>query len=202
VTVAVQALSPKLPLPIVIIIPRFFSDNEGLLGLGDIILPSFFLSFLLRYDVDCISLSSKVKDKTKIKLREIMKEGKYFKVGIIGYLFGLLSALTALVITRLAQPALLYLVPFTIIPVAAKSLFSSQFLLLWHGNLPPRELEQTDLPNSNPPAQLQQEETDDEISIDLLTPPSASKFDSSETTNSLLDNLDDNTNSKTNIYSN
>ena len=168
VTVALQAVSPSLPLPILLIIPRFFSSNSGLLGLGDIILPSFFLSFLLRYDFDSFSIFHNSK-KANLKLSQILFSSPptsstftspaspplYFLVGLVGYLFGLLFTFVALVISRSAQPALLYLVPFTLIPVSLKALLNSQFLELWNGSIPNKL--------STPPSPLSQLVVDDEL---------------------------------------
>jgi signal peptide peptidase-like protein 2B len=54
-------------------------------------------------------------------------------IALIGYAVGLLCANFAVAIFQMGQPALLYLVPCTVIPVCAMSNFRGDFDALWRG---------------------------------------------------------------------
>jgi minor histocompatibility antigen H13 len=88
--------------PIKVLFPRdIFAETFqfSMLGLGDIVMPGFFLALLLRLD-------RKVNPKTKLY--------PYFTVGIVSYLLGLLTTMGVMHVFKAAQPALLYLVPFCV----------------------------------------------------------------------------------------
>ena len=51
----------------------------------------------------------------------------------MGYVFGLFCAIFASVYFRLAQPALLYLVPCQLVPVSVLGLHRGQLATLWLG---------------------------------------------------------------------
>ena len=93
-------------LPMSIQLPVTFSDGTLLLGMGDIILPGFFLCFLYRFDMSLMGNPFQ----------------GYFLNACIGYCVGLLLAFIMMFSMQgLAQPALTYLVPCTIIPTDRKS---------------------------------------------------------------------------------
>ncbi|XP_077524523.1 signal peptide peptidase-like 2B isoform X2 [Amblyomma americanum] len=52
------------------------------------------------------------------------------------YGLGLLATFLALILMRMAQPALLYLVPFTVLPTLAIAWFRGELEDIWKGNLP------------------------------------------------------------------
>ena len=98
--------------PIKILFPRSLTPDVAtgklemsLLGLGDIVIPGFFLALLLRFDAhiagtpyfptDCHASFPK----------------PYFHSALLGYVIGLGTTLYVMIVFEAAQPALLYLVP-------------------------------------------------------------------------------------------
>jgi len=119
VTVATQ-----LPdLPMIVLFPRVFDDGVSLLGLGDIVLPGLFLCFLFRFDHFN---------------RKTFKQG-YFLKAWIGYMVGLVLTLVMVLVLQRGQPALMYLVPCTLIPTLFFSWRNKEFLDLWRGRYRPDE---------------------------------------------------------------
>ncbi|EAY01703.1 hypothetical protein TVAG_316910 [Trichomonas vaginalis G3] len=78
-----------------ILISAGTKHNTNMLGLGDIVLPGLILNFFIRYDYVAKTSS--------------------FKIGIIGYLVGVILASVAVNITKFGQPALLYIIPSVLI---------------------------------------------------------------------------------------
>lgn len=77
----------------------------SLLGLGDIVIPGFFLALLLRFDahqaqqpIDTVNVHAKFPK-------------PYFHSCLIAYVLGLITTLFVMIRFNAAQPALLYLVP-------------------------------------------------------------------------------------------
>jgi signal peptide peptidase-like 3 len=106
------------------------------LGLGDIVMPGLLLCFVLRYDAykkaslvcevgSVPGPRSMVIDKhilntiPKIKMNVYLQSSRltYFHCSLLGYFLGLLTATVSSEIFKAAQPALLYLVPFTLLPL-------------------------------------------------------------------------------------
>jgi len=86
--------------PIKVLFPRdIFAETFqfSMLGLGDIVIPGFFLALLLRLD-------RKVNPGTTLY--------PYFTVGMLSYFLGLATTMGIMHVFKAAQPALLYLVPF------------------------------------------------------------------------------------------
>lgn len=75
------------------------------LGLGDIVMPGLLLCFVLRYDA-----YKKSQGLAGSRLT-------YFHCSLLGYFLGLLTATVSSEVFKAAQPALLYLVPFTLLPL-------------------------------------------------------------------------------------
>ena len=85
--------------------------GEIIIGLGDIILPALFLKMLLTVcNYDCNNI--------------------YYIVSTCFYLVGLTGALTASIVFKQGQPALLYIVPSIIIPVITLALARNEFNML------------------------------------------------------------------------
>lgn len=118
VTVATQ-----LDVPIKILVPLMLSQDEGgalqftLIGLGDIVLPGLLLAFAMRFD-----------DLKKIDLRS-----GYFAVTMLGYVVGLCICEIIVGSFHLAQPAMIYLVPGTLIPFYAMALCRNELHDAWKG---------------------------------------------------------------------
>lgn len=69
-----------------------------MIGLGDILLPGIFVAFCHRYG-------------------KSLKTNSYYYACMFGYAFGLTICVIFLIFFNVAQPALLYLTPSTLIPV-------------------------------------------------------------------------------------
>merc|ERR1712176_121269 len=91
--------------------------EEQMLGFGDIALPGFLISYLLRRDTIC---------------KRSMLRG-YFMPAVVGYAVGLSATMAALFIMNLGQPALPYLVPCTLGTTSVLALCRGEFWLLWNG---------------------------------------------------------------------
>ena len=98
--------------PIKILFPRTLTPNEetgkielSLLGLGDIVIPGFFLSLLLRFDANNASVPY-----FPINVHYAFPK-PYFHSGLIGYILGMITTMFVMIKFNAAQPALLYLVP-------------------------------------------------------------------------------------------
>eukprot|EP00586_Coscinodiscus_wailesii_P007184 CAMPEP_0172480810 /NCGR_PEP_ID=MMETSP1066-20121228/6258_1 /TAXON_ID=671091 /ORGANISM="Coscinodiscus wailesii, Strain CCMP2513" /LENGTH=407 /DNA_ID=CAMNT_0013242503 /DNA_START=49 /DNA_END=1272 /DNA_ORIENTATION=- len=94
--------------PIKILFPRSLTPNPetnkielSLLGLGDIVLPGFFLALLLRFDAHRAG---------SCDMYGIFPK-PYFHSGLVAYVIGLATTLFVMIYFEAAQPALLYLVP-------------------------------------------------------------------------------------------
>jgi minor histocompatibility antigen H13 len=98
--------------PIKLLFPRSLVPNDdtgkielSLLGLGDIVIPGFFLSLLLRFDATNANMPT-----TKVDIHESFPK-PYFYSAMIAYVMGLGVTLFVMIYFQAAQPALLYLVP-------------------------------------------------------------------------------------------
>lgn len=97
--------------PIKILFPRSLERNAdgkldlSLLGLGDIVIPGFFLALLLRFDAHNAAVST---DTTNV---HHYFPKPYFHSALIAYVLGLATTLFVMIQFNAAQPALLYLVP-------------------------------------------------------------------------------------------
>jgi signal peptide peptidase-like protein 2B len=117
VTVATQ-----LDVPIKILVPLILSQ-EGpdlqftLIGLGDIVLPGLLLGFAMRFD-----------DSKRIDLTS-----GYFAVTMTGYIVGLTMCEVIVGSFHLAQPAMIYLVPGTLIPFYVMALYRGELGDAWKG---------------------------------------------------------------------
>ena len=123
-----------------------------MLGLGDIVMPGLLLCFVMRYDAYKKAQHAKMAE-AGIPLPNNWTRISYFHCSLFGYFLGLLTAtissevinsyqlMTTLVMTinihvlisqsfqvfKAAQPALLYLVPFTLLPLFAMAYLKVRF---------------------------------------------------------------------------
>lgn len=110
-------VAKKLDGPIKILLPRSMERNEetgqlkdlSLLGLGDIVIPGFFLALLLRFD------ARKAAAATTASLHHASFPKPYFHTALVAYVIGLGTTLFVMMRFQAAQPALLYLVPACLI---------------------------------------------------------------------------------------
>lgn len=91
--------------------------RDRMLGFGDIALPGLLVSFLRRHDV--------------LSKRRLF-EG-YFLPSLVGYFVGLCVTIVALMIMRMGQPALLYLVPGTLGTTLLLAIKRKELGCIWEG---------------------------------------------------------------------
>lgn len=125
--------SVKLPLPGKLVIPNPNKGNLSILGLGDIVMPGLLLCFVLRFDAYkrkelTTDLSQDIVQTAKLKNSKIT----YFHCSLIGYLIGLITATLCTEVFKLAQPALLYLVPFTLLPLLIMAYLKGDLKHMWN----------------------------------------------------------------------
>ncbi|KAE9420308.1 hypothetical protein Angca_005872, partial [Angiostrongylus cantonensis] len=87
-----------------------------ILGLGDIIIPGYLVTH-------CFTMGG-ISERSRIA---------YGILCSIGYSIGLIVTFFALAFMNMAQPALIYLVPCTLIPICVMACVKGQLYLIWHG---------------------------------------------------------------------
>jgi minor histocompatibility antigen H13 len=103
--------------PIKLLFPKP-AGGFSMIGLGDIIMPGILIAMTIRYDL----------------FRKHKREAgsdTYFCWSLFGYLFGIALTTLAMVFMEKEQPALLYLVPTTIISVLLPALLAGELGQLW-----------------------------------------------------------------------
>ena len=85
--------------------PETGKIDLSLLGLGDIVIPGFFLALLLRFDAHQAQQPI-----DKVDMHASFPK-PYFHSCLIAYVLGLITTLFVMIQFNAAQPALLYLVP-------------------------------------------------------------------------------------------
>jgi len=111
-------------LPMVLRVPRVghyalsvCQQPYSLLGFGDILVPGMLVGFCHGFD---LATSSRHK--------------VYYVTTLVAYGVGLVVTFISLYLMASAQPALLYLVPFTVIPVCVLGFARSEMKALWQGD--------------------------------------------------------------------
>lgn len=113
--------------PAKFIFPQSFEPwKYGILGLGDLVVPGIFISLCLRFDESVYCRKNKISRETIDILSDFPKT--YFNTVLVNYLIGLAATGLAMYLMNQAQPALLYLVPFTTISVAVMALINGDFV--------------------------------------------------------------------------
>lgn len=124
--------APKLSLPAKLVFPSSQNSSHfNMLGLGDIVMPGLLLCFVLRYDTykkaQLLSTETGVPPPPNYVQRI-----SYFHCSLLGYFLGLLTATVSSEVFRAAQPALLYLVPFTLLPLLTMAYLKGDLRRMWH----------------------------------------------------------------------
>ncbi|XP_078523827.1 signal peptide peptidase-like 3 [Lissotriton helveticus] len=119
---------PRLSLPGKLVFPSSTGSHFSMLGIGDIVMPGLLLCFVLRYD-NYKKQATDPQGTANISGR--MQKVSYFHCTLIGYFVGLLTATVASRIHRAAQPALLYLVPFTLLPLLTMAYLKGDLRRMW-----------------------------------------------------------------------
>ena len=99
-------------LPMQLIVPALFTWNtydSRILGLGDLLIPGLLTVWAARYDLRYFG--------SVLYKQSSQSSHGYFAMTIFGYGVGLCVAQTSLSYFRASQPALLYLVPCTLLPI-------------------------------------------------------------------------------------
>ncbi|XP_061095668.1 signal peptide peptidase-like 2B isoform X2 [Conger conger] len=115
--------STQEKLPMVLKVPRLNSSPLALcdrpfslLGFGDILVPGLLVAYCHRFDI--VMHSSRI----------------YFVACTIAYGIGLLITFVALAVMKTGQPALLYLVPCTLLTCLALALWRKELPMFWTGS--------------------------------------------------------------------
>ena len=110
------AMSFEAPAKI-IFVQSFEPYKQGILGLGDIVIPGIFVGLCLRFD-DFLNRKSRKLETHRANVDILAGISKpYFTTVLVNYMLGLAATAAAMHFMKTAQPALLYLVPFTTISV-------------------------------------------------------------------------------------
>ncbi|KAJ7421230.1 signal peptide peptidase-like 2B-like protein [Willisornis vidua] len=110
-------------LPMVLKVPRLNSSPLALcdrpfslLGFGDILVPGLLVAYCHRFDI------------------QVQSSRVYFVACTIAYGIGLLVTFVALALMQMGQPALLYLVPCTLLTSFAVALWRRELAMFWTGS--------------------------------------------------------------------
>ncbi|XP_029000997.1 signal peptide peptidase-like 2A isoform X2 [Betta splendens] len=129
VEVPVDPQTPSEKLPVVMRVPRFSAWAQNLcgmqfsiLGYGDIIVPGLLVAYCSRFDVW-------INSRRKI----------YFVSCCIAYFLGMILTFAMMLLSAMGQPALLYLVPFTLITSAVVAGCRGEMKHFWAGAICERE---------------------------------------------------------------
>ncbi|XP_023337575.1 signal peptide peptidase-like 3 [Eurytemora carolleeae] len=123
--------APRLSLPGKLVFPS--THNVGhfsMLGLGDIVMPGLLLCFVMRYDAYKKAQAAKLAE-NGIPLPSHWNRLSYFHCSLFGYFLGLLTATISSEVFKAAQPALLYLVPFTLLPLLTMAWLKGDLRSMW-----------------------------------------------------------------------
>ncbi|XP_056134201.1 signal peptide peptidase-like 2A isoform X2 [Lampris incognitus] len=129
VEVPAEPQAPSEKLPVVMRVPRFAAWAQNLcgmqfsiLGYGDIIVPGLLVAYCSRFDV-WINSTKKI----------------YFVSSCIAYLLGMGVTFAVMLLSGMGQPALLYLVPFTLITSCLVAVYRGEIKQFWAGTTYERE---------------------------------------------------------------
>ncbi|XP_041644875.1 signal peptide peptidase-like 2A isoform X2 [Cheilinus undulatus] len=129
VEVPAEPQTPSEKLPVVMRVPRFSAWAQNLcgmqfsiLGYGDIIVPGLLVAYCSRFDVW-------INSRRKI----------YFLSCCTAYLLGMIVTFAVMLLSGMGQPALLYLVPFTLITSAVLAGCRGEMRQFWTGSSYERE---------------------------------------------------------------
>jgi minor histocompatibility antigen H13 len=113
--------------PIKLMFPRELSGcgllRNGMLGLGDIVVPGIFVAFLAKWDA--VKMGEKASS-SFVYLNSVM----------VAYVLSLVTTVSIMMFFNAAQPALLYIVPFVLITTAGVAIVRGEFKALWAFEIP------------------------------------------------------------------
>jgi len=115
------SVATGLDIPIKILVPLFLpgggEDEFTLIGLGDIVLPGLLICFALRFD----------------DYKGLEWNTGYFAWTMVGYIVGLTVCEVVVGVFHIAQPAMIYLVPGTLLPILFLALSRGEVAEIWNG---------------------------------------------------------------------
>uniref|UniRef100_A0A4W5PH53 PA domain-containing protein n=1 Tax=Hucho hucho TaxID=62062 RepID=A0A4W5PH53_9TELE len=118
-----EKVTTRLSLPVVMRVPRFSAWAQNLcgmqfsiLGYGDIIVPGLLVAYCSRFDM-WVNSPKKI----------------YLFCCCIAYLCGMVLTFAVMLVTKMGQPALLYLVPFTLLGSALLAWRRGEMRQFWNG---------------------------------------------------------------------
>lgn len=111
------------------------AGHFSMLGLGDVVMPGLLLCFVLRYDAFKKMQLIPGGCESGVPPPRHLNRISYFHCSLIGYFLGLLTATVSSEVFKAAQPALLYLVPFTLLPLLTMAYLKVNIELHNHPNL-------------------------------------------------------------------
>lgn len=124
--------APKLSLPGKLVFPSMQNSSHfSMLGLGDIVMPGLLLCFVLRYDAYKRLQLNSTETGVPLPSPHYVQRITYFHCSLIGYFLGLLTATVSSEVFKAAQPALLYLVPFTLLPLLTMAYLKGDLRRMW-----------------------------------------------------------------------
>ena len=106
--------------------PREFN----MIGLGDIVIPGVYVALMLRFDIYLFKKAKKDISNFEFSFKNM----KYFFITFFFYNLGIIITLCSMYFFNHAQPALLYLVPCTLLSSTLTSFQTKEFNELWKFN--------------------------------------------------------------------
>eukprot|EP01060_Flectonema_neradi_P032072 TRINITY_DN5030_c0_g1_i1.p1 TRINITY_DN5030_c0_g1~~TRINITY_DN5030_c0_g1_i1.p1 ORF type:complete len:407 (+),score=60.00 TRINITY_DN5030_c0_g1_i1:47-1222(+) len=132
-TEVMVSVAKNIEAPVLIKLPRSLTAEEWkpadmmMLGLGDIVLPGFYVAMCLRFDYNRAALRLEA-GKRKADSGVCPK---YFGTCLFAYTCGLINTMFMMHVFKHAQPALLYLVPWTTFLPFLVALLTGELPLCW-----------------------------------------------------------------------
>ena len=126
-------------MPMLFMIPRFdWTGGYSMLGLGDVFLPGLLVAFCLRVDYASLGNRLAIGSQETTTWTATHVGDSYWFWSICGYVVGLTITFVAnsfewTINGVRGQPALLYLVPFTLVPTAVRAHRRGELSSLWSG---------------------------------------------------------------------
>ncbi|OII72979.1 minor histocompatibility antigen [Cryptosporidium ubiquitum] len=116
--------------PAKLIFPVSFDPwKQSILGLGDIVIPGFFISLCLRFDLKDFT---KKHNQSLYHLISSSPKAPTFSTVLVAYLLGLITTACVMLYFKAAQPALLYLVPFCLISMICSVVYRNKSTEAWN----------------------------------------------------------------------
>ena len=122
----------KIPRDLLSGSPRHFS----ILGLGDIALPGMLLALSACFDQRRCRNDPLSPMRAPSSMSEQQQRSVYLQRATLGYLVGMLSAMIGGMMSQMAQPALMYLVPAVLLPVLYTAWERRELREVWGGQRP------------------------------------------------------------------